>query len=142
VIFGNFGILIIMSKPVLDIILTTPDEATASVKAVFDTGSFYSILREDKVPPGSRVIPRKTPRTFRAAAIGMTLRATGELPVMLAIGDRKIDDVVLVGADLAQEMLIGAGMMQKWDISIITRKGRTEVVVGWDMRDPDLTEVD
>ena len=131
-----------MSKPVLEIILTTPDEATTTVKAVFDTGSFYSILREDKVPPGCWVHRRKTPRSFRSAARGAELQAHGEMPVVLTIGDRMVDDVVLVSSDLAQEMLVGAGTMQKWDISIVTREGRTEVVVGRDMHDPDITEVD
>jgi hypothetical protein len=131
-----------MGKPILEVEVTTSEEATSRVKAVFDTGSFYSILREDKVPPGVRILQHKTPRSFRTAARGAGLQASGEMPVVLTIGDRRIDDVVLVSEDLAQEMLIGAGTMQKWDISIVTRGGRTEVVVGRDMRDPDITAVD
>jgi hypothetical protein len=130
-----------MNRPVLEILLTTPDQATSTVKAVFDTGSFYSILREDKVPPGGLVHRRKTPRIFRTAAQGKQFQAQGELPVVLTIGDRMVDDVVFVSSDLAQEMLVGAGTMQKWDISIVTRSGRTEVVVGRDMRDPDINDV-
>ena len=131
-----------MGKPILDITITTPEEASATVKAVFDSGSFYSILREDKVPPGAFVLKRKVPRTFRTAPSGGQLLATGELPVVLRIGDRRVDDVVLVSPDLAQEMLVGAGTMQKWDIGIVSRDGRTEVVVGRDMRDTDIIEVD
>ena len=131
-----------MSKPIFPVRITTPDDRSSTVQAVFDSGSFYSILREDKVPAGAPVIRRAHPRTFRTAARGSALAATGELPVVLAIGDREIDDVVLVSADLSQEMMVGAGTMQKWDISIVTREGRTEVVVGRDMHDPDITEVD
>jgi hypothetical protein len=127
-----------MSKPVLDVTITTLDEQSNTLKAVFDSGSFYSILREDKVPAGATVVRRKTPRKFRGAARGSQLTVVGELPVVVAIGDRQIDDTVLVSPDLFQEMLVGAGMMQKWDISVITRNGLTEVAVGRDMRDPDL----
>jgi hypothetical protein len=131
-----------MSEPVLDILISNPEGSSTPVKAVFDTGSFYSILREDKVPPGGLVCRLKTPRRFRSAARGAELRATGEVFVVLTIGDRMIDDVVFVSPDLAQEMLIGASIMQKWDFPIVTREGRTEVVVGRDMRDPELTAVD
>jgi hypothetical protein len=131
-----------MSKPVLEVKITTPDEKSATVKAVFDSGSFYSILREDKVPAGAAVIQRARPRSFRTAAKGSSFSATGELPVVLRIGGREVDDVVLVSSDLSQEMLVGAGTMQKWDISIVNRGGCTEVAVGRDMHDPDVTEID
>jgi hypothetical protein len=131
-----------MTKPVLQIEITTAEEKSGSVKAVFDTGSFYTILREDKVPPEATVLRRKQPHVFRTAARGHQFAAEAELPLVLRIGDRAIHDVALVSSDLSQEMLVGAGTMQKWDISIISRNGHTEVSVGRDMRDPDITEVD
>ena len=130
-----------MSKQNIEVLLTTPNQATSKVMAVFDSGSFYSILREDKVPPGGVVCRHSVPRTFRTAAQGTKFKAQGELPVVLTIGDRMVDDVVLVSSDLAQEMLVGAGTMQKWDISLVTKGGRTEVVVGRDMRDPEINDV-
>jgi hypothetical protein len=131
-----------MTKPIQEIKITTPDEKSATVKAVFDPGSFYTILREDKVPAGARVLKRKHARAFRTAAKGGALSSTGELPLVLTIGDREVDDLALVSSDLSQELLIGAGTMQKWDISIVNRDGRTVVSVGRDMRDPDVIEVD
>ena len=131
-----------MGKMLLDIEITSPDEKTATVKAVFDSGSFYSILRKDKVPKGAAFLRRKVPRSFRAAAKGNQLSATGELSLVMSIQGKQIDDLVLISPDLSQEMLVGAGTMQKWDISIVTRKGRTEIAVGRDMRDPDITAVD
>ena len=122
--------------------IVTPDEKSNTVKAVFDTGSFYSILREDKVPAGAAILRRKKPRTLRTAAKGGQFSAIGELSLALTIGDRQIDDVVSVSSDLSQEMLVGTGTMQKWGISIVNHNGRTEVVIGRDMRDPDITEVD
>lgn len=131
-----------MAKPALQIEITTAEEKSGSVKAIFDTGSFYTILREDKVPVGAKVLERKQPHVFRTAARGHRFSAAGEIPLVLMIGDKAIHDVALVSSDLSQEMLVGAGTMQKWDISIITRNGHTEVSVGRDMRDPDITEVD
>lgn len=131
-----------MGKLVLDIKITSPDERTATVKAVFDWGSFYSILREDKVPKGAMFVKRKAPRSFRAAAKGSKLLAIGELSLIMSIRDKQIDDFVLISPDLSQEMLVGAGTMQKWDISIVNRDGHTELSLGRDMRDPDITEVD
>jgi hypothetical protein len=39
-------------------------------------------------------------------------------------------------------MLIGAEMMQAWDICVRNVNGHTEVVMGRDLRDPDVQEVD
>ncbi len=126
-----------MSKPIVEITVTTPPEKSSRVKAVFDSGSFYSFIREDRVPPGSTVLKRREPRAFRSASKGKIL-ATGEVPVILTIGDKEVEDVAFVSADLAPEMVVGVGLMQKWDISIVSRNGRTEVVVGRDMSEPDL----
>lgn len=131
-----------MSKPVLEIEIQTPDDTTAKVRAVIDTGSFYTIVRADKVPSAASVVSRKSPRVLRAAVKGTQLIATGEVSLVITLNGRQIDDVALVCPDLAQEMIVGAGTMQKWDISILNRNGRTEVSVGRDMRDADLTEVD
>ena len=131
-----------MSKPILDIEIHTPDDAFTTVKAVFDTGSFYTIVREDRVPSQAAIVRRKIPRILRAAARGSQLTAVGEVSLVLSIGGREIDDVALVSPELAQEMLVGAGTMQKWDISILNQGGHTEVSVGRDMHDPDITEVD
>jgi hypothetical protein len=131
-----------MSKPVRTIQITTTEAKSATVKAVFDSGSFYTVLREDKVPAGANVSRRLEARVFRTAAQGGALSATGELPLTLTIGDRQVDDVALISSDLKQEMLVGAGLMQKWDISIVNQGGRTEVVVGRDLHDPQITEID
>ncbi|MBI4601255.1 MAG: hypothetical protein HY721_04760 [Planctomycetes bacterium] len=131
-----------MSKPILDVKITSPEEKSSRVKAVFDSGSFFSVLRQDKVPPGAATVGLKTPRRFRAAGKGTQVSATAEITLVLAIGGKEIEDAVLISPDLTQEMLVGAGTMQKWDISILNRSGRTEVTVGRDMHDPELTGVD
>lgn len=131
-----------MSKPILDVKIQTPDESATTVRAVFESGSFYTIIREDKVPSPASVAKRKSPRILKAAARGSHLTATGEVALVFTIGTKQIDDVALVSPVLSQEMIVGAGTMQKWDISIVNRNGHAEVAVGRDMHDPDVIEVD
>jgi hypothetical protein len=129
-------------KPILDVEIRTLDDQSAAVRAVFDTGSFYTIVREDRVPSHASVVHRKVVRTFRGAAKGSVLTVVGEVSLVLSVGGRELDDVALVSPDLSQELIVGAGTMQKWDISLINKNGHTEVSVGRDMNDPDITEVD
>lgn len=131
-----------MSKPILDVKITTSDDRTARVKAVLDSGSFYSIVREDVLPSGSLPIRFLTPRPFGTASKGGQLQATGEQPLIVTIGRKNIRVLTYVSPDLNKEMILGAGAMQEWDISIVNKSGRTTVNVGRDMNDPDLTEID
>lgn len=69
------------------------------------------------------VVLRSRPQEFNTAAKAGKLLVTGDIPLMITIGDRMVDDLVLISPDLSQEMIIGAGTMQKWDISIENRNG-------------------
>ena len=64
------------------------------------------------------------------------------MDLVLTIGDKQIEGSAHVSPDLSQEMLVGAGTMQMWDLSIINRNGKTEISVARDMHDPQITEVD
>lgn len=131
-----------MSKPILEIGITTLDEKTGQARAVFDSGSFYTIIRQDKVPQEANVLRRTSPVEFRAASKGSTLTVVAEVSLVMTIGEKRIQDSALISPDLVQEMLVGAKTMQAWDITIRNQNGKTEVIVGHDMRDPDITEVD
>ena len=130
-----------MSKPVRQVTITTLDEKTGTANAVFDTGSFYSILRADKVPVGAAVLERKKPLILKAAAKDTRPTVTADVTLIVRLGDKEIVDMVSVSPDLSQEMLVGAGTMQKWDINVLNRNGRTEVDIGTDRRDPEVNEV-
>lgn len=131
-----------MSKPILDVAIATLEQKSAHVRAVFNTGAHLTIIREDRLPPGAAVLRSPAPRQLRTAAQGGTLAIVGGTILVMTIGDRMIQDEALVSPNLAQEMLIGAGTMQKWDITIRTQNGHTTVEVGRDLRDPDIQEVD
>src|SRR2546428_5412865 len=101
-----------MSKPIANVKITTLEDRSAEASAVFDSGSFYTIIRENKVPEGAMITWRATPKEFNTAASGGRLKVTGGISMVISIGDKMIDDLVLVSPNLAQEMLIGAGTMQ------------------------------
>jgi hypothetical protein len=131
-----------MSKSIANIQIATLDEKKARAKAVFDSGSFFTILRENMVPEGAVIVKRKSPKEFNTAAVGGKLTVTGEIPIVMTIGDRVIEDLVLLSPNLSQELLIGAGTMQKWGISIENKNGETGIIVGRNLSDPDITEID
>ncbi len=130
-----------MSKPVINIKLTTLERKTIGVEALLDTGSFYSIIRQDRLPQKAKYLRYRTPEYFRAAAKGSRLRVVGVTELVMTIGRKRVRDGVLVSPDLSRQMIVGAGTMQKWDIGIRNLNGKTRITVGRDMRDPDTTEV-
>ncbi|MBI2060159.1 MAG: hypothetical protein HYT87_10340 [Nitrospirae bacterium] len=131
-----------MSKPVLEVGLTTLEGKNTRLRAVFDTGAYPSIVREDRIPTGATVIRRAEPAEMRTAATGGKLRITGGVIFVIEIGEKLVQTYALVSPDLAQDMLIGSETMQAWDITIQNSNGRTKVIVGRDLRDPDIQEVD
>ena len=131
-----------MGKPIMGVTVQEISGGTATARAVFDSGSHYTIIREGALPAGTQVLEYPTPRELRTAAQGGRLLVKGITHLVFTIGDKIIEDDAMVSATLSQEAIIGAGTMQKWDITLKNENGHTSVVVGHDMRDPDITEVD
>ncbi len=131
-----------MGKLVMDVVITTVERNTSTVRAVWDSGSFYTIIREDRLPPGSGIQRYPSPEILRGAAKGSRLEMIGVTELIFTVGEKMIRDSALVSPDLAQDLLIGAKTMQAWDISIVNSNGHTTISIGHDMRDPDIIEVD
>lgn len=131
-----------MSKPIMEVMLRSIGGGRSKAHAVFDTGSHYSIIQESKLPPGTQVYRYPKAEVLKTAAVGGRLSVTGTTVLFIQIGRRVIRHEVLVSPNLSKEMLVGAGTMQEWDISVRNGGGRTRVNVGKDVRDPDVTEVD
>lgn len=131
-----------MSKPIVEVKLEALDGKKGHAKALFDSGSHSTIIREDRLPAGTVMGRRKKPLRFRTAARGGTLSVVGGVVLIITVDGRTIRDEALVSPDLSQEMLIGAGTMQKWDITLRNKNGHTRVEVPKDLNDPDIQEVD
>lgn len=130
-----------MSKPILDVTVRTLDGRKAQLDAVLDTGSFYTIIREDSLPKGARYMSGRRRKMFGTARRGGKLSVAGTVHVEIRVEGRWIDGEAFVAPDLGSAMLIGAGMMQMWDISVRNRNGHTKVHVGRDMNDPHIQTV-
>jgi len=130
-----------MAKPVVEIQITTLDEKTAAVQGGLRRAPSTRSCALTRFPPGCRHPAIRASSLPDGGPGGFPARH-GELPVVMTIGDREVDDVVMVAPELSQELIVGRGTMQKWDISVVTKEGRTAVHVGRHMHDPDVTEVD
>ncbi|MBI4669988.1 MAG: hypothetical protein HY747_12565 [Elusimicrobia bacterium] len=130
-----------MSKPIRDIVIATADGRRANVHAVFDTGSFYSIIRQDKLPLGSKFEKLAKKEVFGTAKRGAKIAMIGITHLKVNIEGHWINGETYIAPQLGSEMLIGAGLMQMWDISIRNKNGRTVINVGRDMDDPDIQTI-
>lgn len=130
-----------MTKPIRKVQLITMDGRSKTVSGRFDTGSFHTIVRPAALPEGAVVSSLAHPEELRTAAAGGRLRVTGAIVLYLQIGRKRIREDVDVSPDLSRDLLIGAGTMQKWDITVRNTNGSTEVVVGRHVADPEVTEV-
>lgn len=131
-----------MSKPILDVRLETVDGRSTACSAVIDTGAFYSIVRQSALPPGTPTLTYRETQVQRTAGVVGSLTVIGSTELFIGLAGKRIRDSVLVSTDLLQALIIGAGTMQKWDISVLNHNGSTEVRVGRDVSDPEITEVD
>ncbi len=131
-----------MSKPIVDVTVKSMEGTSAKVRAVFDSGSHYSIIQEAKLPPKTLVHRYAKSETLKTATVGGRLHISGRTLLIIHIGTKRVSSEVLVSPDLSKDMLVGAGTMQMWDISIKNGGGRTRITVGHDLDDPEVQEVD
>lgn len=129
-----------MSKPICKIEIRTVTGKRANVNAVLDTGSFYTIVRESCLPQKAQVTHTKK-EFFETARRGSKLEVTGSIVLKMKIATHWVRGEALVAPNLGAEMLIGAGLMQMWDISIRNLNGHTSIRVGRDMNDPEIQTV-
>lgn len=131
-----------MSKPILDVIIKTIDKKKKKITALFDAGSFYTIVRADSLPSSSRAVfyYKKSEKLGTAQKQGK-VTIIGETSLIITIGEKMIKTHALISKDLSREMIIGTETMQVWDITIKNHRGKPQIIVGHDMRDPDITEV-
>lgn len=130
-----------MSKPILQVTVTTVDEKHKKIPALFDSGSLYTVIRSDCLPSQKAALLYKKPKKFGTAHKKAKVTIVGETALIITIGRKMINTHALVSLDLSREMVIGAETMQVWNITIRNRKGRTKVIVGHDMREPDMREI-
>ena len=130
-----------MSNPIQNLEIETIDKKTKSVNTLFDSGSFYSIIKQDCLPLSEYIISYPEPKVFGTASEGGTLQITGSVELIVTINNKKINELVYVAPKLSMEMIIGARTMQSWHITIDNSTGETIISVDKDMNHPDITRV-
>ena len=126
-------------KPIVPIKIFSLNKTSKNVNAVFDSGSYYTIVRTDKLPDNTNIIGEH--QFFGTANKKGRLKIIGETILIISIGKKMIKSEVLISDELGSDMLICAQTMQCWDISIINKNGKTKINIEHDMRDPEINAV-
>ncbi len=130
-----------MSKPVREVEIETVEGATARLKAVLDTGSFHTLIHEKCLPKNSLILRYKEPHSYGTAHPAGRLSTIGKVGLNVSIEGHTIEIEAKVCPELSADMIIGAGAMQMWDITIQNDNGHTTIRVAHDMNDPDIQTV-
>ena len=131
-----------MSKPVQEIPIRTFDGKAGRVLALFDTGSYLTLIRQDCVPAGATITKYKKLETLGTAKKTGKLKIVACMNLVLDVNGHPIRDEVLITPDLKREFILGAKTMQGWDITIKNKNGHTTIHVGRDLNDPDVQAVE
>lgn len=111
------------------------------VTALFDTGAFRSYIREDTVPEGTQCTEATDP--IRTHIGGKEHVVTKKCLLKAAVEDGEFDiapnPIPDIGAADGEEidLLIGATVMEEWDIRPIPKQGRLDFV---GVREREFTE--
>lgn len=131
-----------MSNPVREMEIRTKDGKKGVVTALIDSGSFYTLIRKDCVPRGATIIRYKKSEKMATAGKSGGIHAVAGMDLVVMVEGHPIEDTVRISPDLKREFILGAGTMQKWDITIKNKNGHTTIHVGHDMNDPDIQTVE
>lgn len=111
------------------------------MEAVFDTGSFYTIIRENCIPEGTLILRPTKERFLGTAKQGSKIAITGSVHLEIDVNGRPIEGEAFVCPDMTSELIIGAGIMQMWNITTRNVNGQTAIDVGRDRNDPHIQTV-
>lgn len=96
----------------------TGDKGSTTVAALFDTGSSDSFIKEDIAERIGTIVILPSVRTFRVADGKGTLQVQEAINLDIIINEVSVFFNMLVVKELAEEMIIGADMMQRWKIRL------------------------
>lgn len=130
-----------MSYPIQKLQIETIDKKTKSVNTLFDSGSFYSIIKQVCLPSSEYIVYYPVPELWGTASEGGTLEITGSVELIVTINNKKIKELIYIAPNLSKEMIIGSKTLQAWHITIDNSNSKTIISVDKDMNDPDITSV-
>jgi len=97
------------------------------VKALFDTGASSTVIRKEVAEEIGHILPTGV-REVTLADGKTKLKVLGYIPISTTIEGSPIDDIAYVIEELAEELIIGAKVMEFYDIKLDPSANR--VIVG------------
>lgn len=98
--------------------IVTGDKGSDTLTALLDTGSAASFIRKDIAERIVTLVTTTPPQRFTMADGKGTLTVDQVAAVTVAIGEVNLLFPFLAVEELAEDMIIGADMMQRWKIKL------------------------
>ena len=96
----------------------TGAQGSDAVRVLYDTGSSSSFVRRDVAEKLGNVVRALLPRTFTMADGQVTLTVDQNVELYLDVDGDALSYHFFVADDLAEELVIGADMMQRFKITL------------------------
>ena len=96
----------------------TGNRGSATVRALYDTGAGSSFVRRDIAERLGDIVGTVRPLTFTMADGREAFTVDQMINLDILVGDIPLIFNYYVVIDLAEELIIGADMMQRWKISL------------------------
>jgi len=88
-----------------------------NVKALFDTGASFTVVRRDVAEKIGHILPTDVKEV--TLTDGKTkLKVLGYIPISTVLEGSPIDDIAYVIEELAEELIVGVKVMECYDIKL------------------------
>jgi len=87
------------------------------VKALFDTGASFTVVRRDVAEKIGHILPTDV-REVTLADGKTKLKVLGYIPISTVLEGSPIDDIAYVIEELAEELIVGVKVMEFYDIKL------------------------
>jgi hypothetical protein len=94
------------------------DKGAKKVKGLFDSGASLSLIRRSVVQDVATEVKMPRPVAFQLGDGEGRLTTENWAPLLITVKGIDISDNVVVVDKLAEELIIGAGTLQKWRIKL------------------------
>jgi hypothetical protein len=99
----------------------------ATLMSLFDTGSTYSLIRQDEAEVLGNFEDLPNPKQFETASSGHYVHVTQAIRLDFTLNDIVLSDEFLVVPSLSEQVILGATTMQKWRIKLNFDTDQVEV---------------
>ena len=89
----------------------------SAVKALFDTGASFTVVRKEIAEKIGHILPTDV-RQVTLADGKTKLDVLGYIPISTMLEGSPIDDIAYVIEELAEELIVGARVMEFYDIKL------------------------